>query len=116
MNALSPPKINSKIESISNQEEVGQSIIERSVEGKAQRGITVAKLPFISDPKVKPNDGMAIKVDQAKGTNNMNRLVEILIRWTKRKQGFHTEIQKMYNSVRLEKTHWCYKCGSLLTP
>ena len=45
----------------------------------------------------------------AKGTNNMNRLVEILIRWTIRKQGFHTDIQKMYNSVRLEKSHWCYQ-------
>ena len=35
--------------------------------------------------------------------------MEILIRWTTRKQGFHTNIQKMYNSVRLEKSHWCYQ-------
>ena len=55
---------NGQIESISIQEKVEQSIIERSVEVNVQRGITVAKLPFISDPKVrlKPNEGMAFKV------------------------------------------------------
>ena len=60
-------KKNGQIESISIQEEVEQSIIERSVYVNIQKGITVAKLPFISDPKVrlKPNEGMAFKVYQA---------------------------------------------------
>ena len=45
----------------------------------------------------------------AKGTNNTNRLVKILFTWTIRKQGFYTDIQEMYNSVRLEKSHWYYQ-------
>ena len=45
----------------------------------------------------------------AKGNNSMNKLVEILVRWTTKKVGFHTDIQKMYNTVRLDKSHWCYQ-------
>ena len=45
----------------------------------------------------------------AKGSNNMNKLVEILIRWSVRKCGFHTDIQKMYNAVNLDKSHWMYQ-------
>ena len=45
----------------------------------------------------------------AKGANCMNRLVEILIRWTTRKYAFHSDIQKMYNAVRLDKTHWRFQ-------
>ena len=39
----------------------------------------------------------------------MNRLVEILIRWTMHEWAFHTDIQKMYNANRLDKSHWCYQ-------
>ena len=42
-----------------------------------------------------------------KGKNNMNKLVEIVIRWTIHKIGFHTDIKKMYNSVKLVKDDWC---------
>ena len=34
----------------------------------------------------------------AKGANGMNKLVEILIRWTVRKYAFHTDITKMYQA------------------
>ena len=37
----------------------------------------------------------------------MNKLVEIVIRWTIHKIGFHTDIKKMYNSVKLVKDDWC---------
>ena len=43
----------------------------------------------------------------AKGRNNMNKLVEIVIRWYMHKIAFHTDIQKMYNSVKLHEEHWC---------
>ena len=43
----------------------------------------------------------------AKGRNNMNKLVEILIRWMSHKIAFHTDIQKMYNSVQLLEEDWC---------
>ena len=45
----------------------------------------------------------------AKGTNNMNNLIHVLIRWTTKIWGFHTDIQKMYNAVRLDKAHWLYQ-------
>jgi len=34
-------------------------------------------------------------------------LVEILIRWTTHHTAFHTDICKMYNSVKLLQDHWC---------
>ena len=43
----------------------------------------------------------------AKGTNNMNALVEIFIRWRTYISAFHTDVQKMYNSVKLEENDWC---------
>ena len=56
----------------------------------------------------KPTDsGFSLNDILAKGTNNMNRLVEILIRWSLHTTAFHTDIRKMYNSVRLQEHHWC---------
>ena len=42
----------------------------------------------------------------AKGTNNMNKLIVILIRWFIQSIGFHTDIAKMYNGIILDKKHW----------
>ena len=39
----------------------------------------------------------------------MNKLVEILVRWTSRKDAFHIDIQKLYNAIRLDKSHWRYQ-------
>ena len=36
----------------------------------------------------------------------MNKLLQIL-RWRFRRCAFHTDIQKMYNSIRLDEEHWC---------
>ena len=54
-------------------------------------------------------DGCSINSLLAKGANSMNKLVEILIRWTVYKYAFHTDIQKMYNTVRLERRYWRYQ-------
>ena len=43
----------------------------------------------------------------AKGRNNLNKLVEIFIRWTSHKYAFHSDVEKMYNSVLLNEEHWC---------
>ena len=43
----------------------------------------------------------------AKGRNTMNRLMEIMIRWSMHRVGFHTDVAKMYNSVKLNEEHWC---------
>ena len=53
--------------------------------------------------------GYSLNDTLAKGRNNMNFLLQIFIRWLVRSCGFHTDVQKMYNSVRLAKEHWCYQ-------
>ena len=45
----------------------------------------------------------------AKGRNSMNHLVEIIIRWRGHTVGFHTDVQKMFNTVKLVEEHWCAK-------
>ena len=45
----------------------------------------------------------------AKGRNNVNKLVEICIRCVIHLFAFHTDIQKMYNSVKLCEKDWCYQ-------
>ena len=45
----------------------------------------------------------------AKGANSMNKLVELLIRWSACKNAFHTDTQKMYNTIRLDKRYWRYQ-------
>ena len=45
----------------------------------------------------------------AKGKNNMNKLVEIVICWSTHKIGFHTDVKKMYNTVQLREKHWCFQ-------
>ena len=37
----------------------------------------------------------------------MKKLVEIVIRWSIHKIGYHTDIKKMYNSVKLVEDDWC---------
>ena len=43
----------------------------------------------------------------AKGKNNTNKLVEIVIRWSKNRIGFHADIKQMYNTVQLRQEDWC---------
>ena len=45
----------------------------------------------------------------AKERNNMNRLQEIMIRWSMHRVGLHTDIQKMYNCVKLKESDWCFQ-------
>ena len=43
----------------------------------------------------------------ANGRNNMNKLVEVFIRWKTYKVAIHTDISKMYNTVKLAESQWC---------
>ena len=54
-------------ESISIQEEIEQTVIERSVNVDIRLGRTIDKLPFLSNPvhKLRPNTGMTFKVYQS---------------------------------------------------
>ena len=50
---------------------------------------------------------MEFELYLAKGKNNMNKLVEIVIHWSIHKIGFHTDVMKMYNSGKLVEDDWC---------
>ena len=56
---------------------------------------------------VATSSGFSLNDILAKGRNNMNKLVEIVIRWYTHKFAFHTDVQKMYNSVKLQEKDWC---------
>jgi len=53
--------------------------------------------------------GVSLNMTLAKGRNNMNKLLEIFIRWRIRRCGFHTDIQKMYNTIKLDEDFWKYQ-------
>ena len=63
----------------------------------------------VFDASQRTPGGCSLNDILAKGTNNMNNLVEILIRWTIMVWAFHTDIRKMYNAVQLCKSDWCYQ-------
>ena len=44
-----------------------------------------------------------------KGRNNLNKLVQIFILWLTFWCAYCTDIQKMYNTIRLVPEHWCYQ-------
>ena len=45
----------------------------------------------------------------AKGTNNMNNLVEMIIRWSIKMFAYHTDVSKCYNAVKLDKNYWRFQ-------
>ena len=60
----------------------------------------------VLDGSACPRGKCSLNSTLAKGTNNMNKLIEILIRWLIHKYAFHTDIRKFYNSIHLHKSHW----------
>ena len=72
---------------------------------KANSVSTPCRLVF--DASQISNTGYSLDDILAKGRNNMNKLVEIVIRWYIHKVAFHTDIQKMYNSIKLHEQNWC---------
>ena len=53
--------------------------------------------------------GCALNSILGKGLNTMNKLIEILIRFTTYPFVYHTDIKKMYNAVHLDENHWRYQ-------
>ena len=64
---------------------------------------------LVFDASQKTNNEYSLNSLLAKGRNDMNKLVEIAIRWMIHKCAFHTDIQKMYNAIKLNEEHWCYQ-------
>ena len=67
--------------------------------------ITSCRLIF--DASQPTASGWSLNDILAKGKNNMNKLVEIVICWSMHKIGYHTNMKKMYNSVKLVEDDWC---------
>ena len=61
----------------------------------------------VFDASQPTDSGYSLNDILAKGRNNLNKLQEILLRWSSYKIGFHTDISKMYNCVKLKEDHWC---------
>ena len=55
------------------------------------------------------NTGYSLNDVIAKGRNNMKKPVEIFLKWMTHQVAFHTDIQKMYNSIKLRQEEWCYQ-------
>ena len=64
---------------------------------------------MVFDASMSAKGGCSLNSLLAKGCNSLNNLQEILIRWTVHKHVFHTDVQKMYNKVLLDPSHWCYQ-------
>uniref|UniRef100_A0A7M6DQR2 Peptidase aspartic putative domain-containing protein n=1 Tax=Clytia hemisphaerica TaxID=252671 RepID=A0A7M6DQR2_9CNID len=64
---------------------------------------------IVFDASQPTSSGYSLNSILAKGTNGMNKLVEILIRWYTHRSAFHTDVTKMYNSVKLCSDYWCYQ-------
>ena len=50
--------------------------------------------------------GLSLNDILAKGSNNLNKLQEIIIRFQIRPVGIHSDVSKMYNTVKLHPDHW----------
>ena len=64
---------------------------------------------MVFDASQPTNSGYSLNDLLCKGRNNMNRLVEVFIRWRSHKIAFHTDVAKMYNSIKLDTKDWCYQ-------
>ena len=64
---------------------------------------------LVFDASHPTSSGASLNDLLAKSKNNMNKLVDIVIRWYSHEIGFHTDIKKMYNSVQLKEEHWCFQ-------
>ena len=64
---------------------------------------------LVFDASQPTKSGVSLNCLLAKRRNNMNKLVQLGIRWQIRKHASHTDICKMYNTVRLNEDHWCYQ-------
>ena len=64
---------------------------------------------IVYDASQSTSSGYSLNDLLAKGRNNLNRLQEIVIRWTMRRVAIHTDIKKMYNTIKLQEEDWCFQ-------
>ena len=84
-----------------------QNYIPWSVVWKASSLSTPCRVVF--NASLPTESGKSLNDILAKGKNNMNLLVEIIIRWRTHAFGFHSDVQKMYNTILLQEDDWCFQ-------
>ena len=63
----------------------------------------------VFDASMRPSSGNSLNEILAKGTNNMNNLQQIIIRWLGKPFAYHADVSKCYNGVKLDKKHWRFQ-------
>ena len=64
---------------------------------------------IVFDASSPTSSGYSLNDILAKGRNNLNKLQEVLIRWSVHHVAIHTDIRKMYNTIKLDEKDWCYQ-------
>ena len=64
---------------------------------------------MVFDASMGSKNGCSLNSLLAKGSNSLNNLVQIAIRWQFYRVAFHTDVTKMYNRVMLDQAHWRYQ-------
>ena len=64
---------------------------------------------LVFDASQGTRSGCSLNSVLAKGVNSLNKLVEIMLRWTTHVHAYHTDVSKMYNRVVLDPEHWRYQ-------
>ena len=64
---------------------------------------------LVFDASQPTGSGFSLNSILAKGTNGMNRLVDIFVRWFVQRVAFHTVVAKMYNTIKLAEEDWCFQ-------
>ena len=63
----------------------------------------------VFDASQPTSSGYSLNDLLAKGRNNLNKLQEVVIRWFTHQVAIHTDISKMYNTIKLQESDWCYQ-------
>ena len=99
------------VDSVSNLSESAKNVEYECISEAAVWNVNSISTPcrLVFDASQNTSSGRSLNRLLAKGKSNMNKLVEIVIRWSAHKFAFHTDVQKMYNTIRLREEHWCFQ-------
>ena len=84
-----------------------QNFIPWRVVWKAGSVSTPCRMVF--DASQPTSSGNSLNDILPKGTNNLNSLLEIVLRWFTQVVALHCDVQKMYNTIRLHEDHWVFQ-------
>ena len=63
----------------------------------------------VFDASSKTISGYSLNDLLPEGVNTMNNLIQIILRWSICVFGYHTDVRKMYNSIRMKKEFWRFQ-------